>query len=110
MAREVDLEVFASAWTDGAVVVDVREPGEYVTGHVPGAKPIPLRDVLARVGELPKDRPVYVICASGNRSKLAADWMTSGGVDAYSVSRGTGGWIRGGRPYVTGPNPHESAA
>ena len=35
--REVDLTVFAAAHRDGAVVIDVREPDEYVAGHVPGA-------------------------------------------------------------------------
>jgi rhodanese-related sulfurtransferase len=99
----VDLEAFAAALADGGVVVDVREPGEYLAGHVPGARPMPLSVLPGRVGELPADRPVYVICASGNRSLTAADRMSAGGVDAYSVAGGTGGWARSGRPLVTGP-------
>ena len=108
MAREVGLEAFAAAWADGAVVVDVREPDEYVAGHVPGARLMPLRSVLARCGELPADGPVYVICASGNRSRTATDWLGSRGIDAYSVSGGTLGWARGGRPVAAGA--HENAA
>ncbi|MFI2430962.1 rhodanese-like domain-containing protein [Streptomyces sp. NPDC018693] len=108
MAREVTQEAFAAAWADGALVVDVREVDEYAGRHVPGARSIPLHTVPARCGELPVDRPVYVICASGNRSKTAADWMTSRGIDAYSVTGGTGAWARGGRPVTTGS--HEPAA
>ena len=67
---------------------------------------MPLRTVPARCGELPTDRPVFVICASGNRSKTAADWMNSRGVDAYSVTGGTGAWARAGRPVAAGSHEH----
>jgi rhodanese-related sulfurtransferase len=100
--REVDLAAFAAACADGAVVVDVREPMEYVSGHVPGALLMPLSSVPARVGELPKTRPVYVICAGGGRSRTAADWMRAIGIDAYSVIGGTGAWAGSGRPLVRG--------
>jgi rhodanese-related sulfurtransferase len=108
VVREVDLRTFVAAHADGAMVVDVREPGEYLAGHVPGAKLLPLAGVSARVGELPTDRTVFVICATGNRSLAAAGWMRAAGVDAYSVAGGTSGWVRMGRPVVAGP--HENAA
>ncbi|MFC8242144.1 rhodanese-like domain-containing protein [Streptomyces chartreusis] len=106
MAREVTQEAFAAAWADGALVVDVRQADEYAAGHVPGARLMPLRTVPARCGELPADRPVFVICASGNRSRTAADWMNSSGIDAYSVTGGTGAWARGGRPVAAGSHEH----
>lgn len=102
MAREVTQEAFAAAWADGAVVVDVREHDEYAAGHVPGARLMALRTVPTRCGELPTGRPVFVICASGNRSRTAADRMNTHGIDAYSVTGGTGAWARAGRPVVTG--------
>jgi len=108
MAREVDLEAFAAALAAGGVVVDVREQGEYLVGHVPGARLMPLSAPAGRIGELPTGRPVYVICASGNRSLTAADRMSGAGIDAYSVAVGTSGWARTGRPLVTGP--HATAA
>ncbi|MFD1661571.1 rhodanese-like domain-containing protein [Streptomyces caeni] len=108
MAREVTLETFAAAWADGGLVVDVREAYEYAAGHVPGARFMPLSTVLDRSAELPAERRVYVICASGNRSKTATDWMRSRGVDAYSVAGGTRGWTQGGRPVATGH--HERTA
>lgn len=103
MVPEADMKAFAVARRDGAFVVDVREPGEYVSGHVPGALLMPLATVPARMRELPKGRPVYVICAGGNRSKTATSWMVAAGVDARSVAGGTGGWISGGGPVVRGP-------
>lgn len=102
MVREVDVRTFASAHRDGALVVDVREPYEYVSGHVPGAEPVPMRAVQGRLGDLPRSRPVYVICATGNRSLTAAAWMASAGIEAYSVAGGTGAWASAGGPLVTG--------
>ena len=60
---EIPLSAFAAAHSDGAIVVDVREPGEYVTGHVPGATLVPMGQVVSRMSELPKDMPIYLICA-----------------------------------------------
>jgi rhodanese-related sulfurtransferase len=108
VAREVTQEAFAAAWADGALVTDVREADEYAAGHVPGAHLMPLRTVPARCDELPAGRPVYVICASGNRSKSAADWMTARAIDAYSVTGGTLAWARGGHPIAVGAPEHAS--
>jgi len=99
---EVDLHTFAAAHSDGALVIDVREPHEYVTGHVPGAKLIPLARLPHQAGELPASEPVYVICASGNRSWTAARFLTARGIDARSVAGGTGDWMARGLPVVRG--------
>jgi len=101
---EIDVEVFAGQQPD-AYLIDVREPGEYVTGHAPGAVLLPLGQLGERVGELPTDRTVFVICASGNRSLRAAQALAQAGYDAVSVAGGTGAWIRSGRPVVTGSDP-----
>jgi rhodanese-related sulfurtransferase len=100
--REVDLATFAAAQRDGAVVIDVREPFEYVTDHVPGAQLIPMGELPSRRAHLPPGAPVYVICASGNRSLAAAAFLARAGVDAWSVAGGTAGWVRAGHPVVRG--------
>jgi rhodanese-related sulfurtransferase len=100
--REVDQIVFMAAHRDGAVVIDVREPFEYVTGHVPGADLVPLSQLGSSVAELPRGVPVYVICASGNRSLAAADFLARAGIDAWSVAGGMGAWQRAGHPVVHG--------
>lgn len=102
---EIDLETFATRRETGdAVVVDVREPDEYVEGHVPGALNIPLGQLGARAGEIPAG-DVLAICKSGGRSLQGAEVLAAGGRTASSVAGGTMGWIRGGREVVTGDQP-----
>ncbi len=100
--REVDQTTFRTALRAGAVVIDVREPTEYLAGHVPGARLIPLAQLPDHVAELPRTAPVYVICASGNRSLTAADFLARAGIDGWSVAGGTAGWTRAGHPIVRG--------
>ena len=88
MVPEIELAAFAAAHADGAVVIDVREPLEYVAGHVSGARLVPLAQVHPRRRDLPHGVPVYVICATGNRSKTAAGWLRNASVDAVSVAGG----------------------
>lgn len=101
MALEVDLDAFAVAHADGAVVIDVREPYEYASGHVPGATLVPLGSLPAHAAGLPGDQPVYIICATGNRSLTAARFLAGRGVDAKSVAGGTSRWMARGLPVVS---------
>jgi len=102
-APEISIDELAAALEEGLVpLVDVRQPEEYEAVHVPGAKLIPLADVVARIGEIPRDQPVYVICATGNRSLSAASYLARAGIDAWSVAGGTAAWARAGRPVVRG--------
>ena len=98
---EIAVEELAAVGTSG-VLVDVREPEEYVAGHVPGAVPIPMGQLANRVGEIDKTLPVFVICASGNRSSAMTDLLRGAGFDAASVAGGTGGGARSGRPLEGG--------
>lgn len=98
---EIDIAQLASSG-DRATVVDVREPAEYVAGHVPGAALVPMGQLPARLEELDRTRPVYVVCASGNRSAAMTDFLIAKGYDAYSVAGGTAAWARAGRPVETG--------
>jgi rhodanese-related sulfurtransferase len=99
---ETDIDQLAAAVHDGASVIDVREADEYVTGHVPGAALIPMGELPGRVGELDRTRPVYVICASGNRSSAMAAFLRQTGLDARNVTGGTAAWAAAGHPLVTG--------
>ena len=64
---------------DGAKVVDVRSPGEYLTGAYPGAVNIPVQELDRRLSELPRDRPIVVYCASGGRSAAAQRLLNARG-------------------------------
>ena len=100
--REIDIYQFASVLADGGNVIDVREPAEYVTGHVPGARLVPMGQLPSRLGELDRSRPVYVVCASGNRSAAMVSLLHQNGFDAVNVSGGTKAWVQSGRPVTTG--------
>ena len=83
--------------TDGVRVLDVREPMEWETGHVPGAILIPLGELRARMGELDRRHPLLVICESGTRSSSAASILQAAGfADVANVIEGTAGCRRAG--------------
>jgi phage shock protein E len=65
----------------GAVLVDVRSPGEFAGGSVPDAVNIPLSELRKQVeaGQLPKDQPIVLFCASGTRSSIAKRQLKSAG-------------------------------
>ncbi|MFP4323567.1 MAG: rhodanese-like domain-containing protein [Anaerolineales bacterium] len=82
-------------------LIDVRSPGEFNSGHIPGAVNIPLDELSIRVNEIPQDRNVILVCASGNRSGIAADALIRGGYHAkrvYNLTGGTMGWMMQGLP------------
>jgi len=67
----------------GARLVDVRTPGEFAAGHLPGAINIPLQELDSRLGELArKETPVVLYCRSGRRSSSAARTLKSAGFAA----------------------------
>jgi thioredoxin 1 len=67
-------------------------------GRVPGAVHIAMNDVPARVAELPKDKPFFVICQAGGRSRQVVDHLRAQGLHAVNVAGGTGGWAQRGWP------------
>lgn len=100
---EISADDFAAAWTPDSHIIDVREPMEYRSGHVPGAELIPLGQLADKLSRVPTDGAVYVICASGNRSMAATERLRTAGIEAYSVAGGTSAWATAGRQIVTGP-------
>lgn len=75
-----------------AVLLDVREPFERSLATVAGALAVPMRELPARVGELPRDRPLHVLCHHGVRSRVVADWLVAQGFDAHNVEGGIDAW------------------
>jgi hydroxyacylglutathione hydrolase len=81
------------------VVVDVREPAEWREGHIPGARHIPMRQIVARLEEIPRDRRVVLTCAGGTRSSLVGSVLLARGfTDLLNVWGGTTGWVQAGLP------------
>jgi len=75
----------------GAVIIDVRTPGEFAGGHVAGSRNIPLNTIGNRVNEIKKmKKPVVLCCASGARSGQATNMLQRQGVECANG----GGWTR----------------
>ena len=80
-------------------LLDVREPWEYLAGHVPGARLIPLGELGERITEVPRDQPILAICHTGQRSLAAASYLLQLGYgDVSNVEGGTAAWIERGYP------------
>ncbi|WP_298394554.1 rhodanese-like domain-containing protein [Flavobacterium sp.] len=73
----------------GAVIIDVRTPGEFQGGHIKGSKNIPLNTIGNQIESIKKlNKPVIACCASGMRSAQATSILKSNGIDAMNG----GGW------------------
>jgi len=73
---------------DGAFLLDVRMPAELVVESVPDAVNIPLPQLRSRLGELPKDREIHVICRSAQRAYYATRILLQNGFKAKNIAGG----------------------
>ena len=83
-------------------LLDVRTPGEYKQGHASGAELIPLDELSAKKGRIPKERDVICICESGSRSGSAARQLSALGYKVSNMRGGMSRWIRDGLPVKSG--------
>ena len=87
-----------AAGGDGPLLLDVREDWEREAGYIAGSLHIPLGELAGRLGELPTDRPIVVVCRSGVRSQMAADAMSDAGWDTANLTGGLLAWHAAGLP------------
>ncbi len=86
------------------LLVDVREADELAVVHVPGALHVPMSDFVDAARAIPPDRPLLVMCATGRRSLVAADYLRRNGyADVANVSGGIVEWSKRGLPTSSGP-------
>ncbi len=92
-------EYLERAAGSGVQLVDVREPDEWMIGHIPGSVLIPMDDIPLRSRELDPRRPVVTVCRSGKRSLYsAADLLAAGFTDVKSLAGGIIAWADAGQP------------
>lgn len=88
---------------EAPLVIDVRQLSEFESGHVPGALSIGAGDLADRLDQLPRDRPIATICASGYRSSVAASLLRAGGFTRVAwVPGGVPTWEAAGHPVAYG--------
>lgn len=85
---------------DDLTLLDVREPVEWVHGHVEGALHMPMGQVPARLDELPEGR-ILVVCHVGGRSARVTSYLVGLGHDAVNLDGGMADWAAAGRPMVS---------
>jgi rhodanese-related sulfurtransferase len=86
-------EVEATRWEtwvaeNDATILDIREPHEWRLGTLPGAMLISQGELVARIDELPKDKPILCVCRSGGRSSNVAAFLAFNGYEAANMSGG----------------------
>jgi glyoxylase-like metal-dependent hydrolase (beta-lactamase superfamily II)/rhodanese-related sulfurtransferase len=81
------------------VVIDVREPFEWLDGHIDGAVHLPMMEAVARAADVPGDRPKAVVCAGGLRSSTVISALERFGIGAcHNVTGGMAAWVKAGYP------------
>ena len=87
-----------------ALVLDVREDGEYTSGHILGSRHIPLSKLSGELARIKHDKqkPVVMVCASGSRSNRACSMLTKDGYsDVYNLRGGIMAWKNANLPLTT---------
>ncbi len=86
----ISMEQLENKMTQPIELIDVRSQIEYEGGHIAKAKNVPLDRIKSYKGKI--DKPVYIICQSGARSKQATDYLIKAGYDAFNVQGGMNQW------------------
>jgi rhodanese-related sulfurtransferase len=103
-ARRVGLGDGTPAEQPRALLVDVRERYEFEAVRAPGVVLIPLSEFGMRFAELPRDRPLLMICAAGSRSQRAGEFLAARGYpDVANVAGGIIAWQAAGLSISGGP-------
>lgn len=103
LPAEINVQAAAEMRADGAFILDVREPDEWVEYHIPGATLIPLGELESRLNEVPRDQEVVVVCRSGNRSQAGRDILRQNGyTQSTSMGGGMLGWQAAGYEITSG--------
>lgn len=90
--EEISVQEAQALINSGALLLDVREPVEIGICSIPGSVVMPMRQVPARLRELPTDRSILVLCHHGSRSAYAARFLRAQGLQASNVAGGIDAW------------------
>jgi thioredoxin len=106
--KNVDSKEFSEIIKSGdGIILDVRTPQEYSQGHIKNSTLISTndRDFVEKANLLQKDKPIYVYCLTGSRSRSAANYLSKNGFSkVYNLSRGIMEWQQYGYPVTKSTN------
>ncbi len=105
LPAEISVQQAYRHYQDGdAFFLDVRTPPEWADYHIPNTVLIPLDELPNRLDEVPRGRPIVVVCRSGNRSAVGRDILKQAGFEPVtSMAGGVTAWRAAGYPVVSGP-------
>ena len=86
---------------DKVTFLDVREWYEWDAGTIEGAVNVPIRQLRDRLDDVPRGKPVVAICQVGQRSALAAEFLSHNGIEAHNLDGGVEAWAAAGFPLVS---------
>jgi rhodanese-related sulfurtransferase len=96
---EISVDEAYQKYQDGVFLLDVRTQEEWDDYHAPNTTLIPLDELESRLGELPQNEEIVVVCRSGNRSQIGRDILRNNGFkQTTSVSGGLNAWRAAGYP------------
>ena len=81
--------------------IDVRSPGEFAAGHIPGAVNIPMDQIEARIDDLLPAAEIVLVCQAGKRARMVASLLEPCRSDVTVLEGGTAAWAAAGLPLVT---------
>jgi rhodanese-related sulfurtransferase len=98
---QIDIETYLEEYyqQNNHVLIDVRTAREFKSGHIPRAKNIALKDIGAKLQEIPEDKPVILVCQTGGRSSAATRTLMQAGYEnVINLKGGTSRWQGLGHP------------
>lgn len=100
ISGRIDAAEYNQQFKDGSdhLLIDVRTPEEYASGHIAGAINISVQTLPDRLDEIPVDQPIVVYCRTGNRSASATDILVNAGYSPVYDLGGIQDWISAGYP------------
>ena len=99
-AIDVDHAAASAFGASDVVLLDVRENDEWMAGHAPTARHLPMSELPARVDELPRHTRLVGMCRSGNRSSQVTAWLRRQGYHAVNMTGGMQLWASHGHPVI----------
>lgn len=93
-------ELYEKIALGDVAVVDVRTTTEYRSGHIPGSINVPMDEVESRLDDIPKGRPVVMVCQSGRRSEITREQVRTRIEHLSCLDGGVTAWEKAGKPVV----------